>query len=151
MPVVDGIEDFQGESWHTGLWPHRPVTFANKRVAVIGTGASAVQMITEIAKTVGHLTVFQRTPNWCTPLRNSTISAPEMERSRELRRDLRALPRYLRLLHPRGRSAQRARRADAEREAFYEKLYQLPGSRSGRGTSATSSPIAPRTTRSRSS
>ena len=74
MPVIEGAGDFKGESYHTGLWPHHPVSFAGKRVAVIGTGASGVQTITEIAKTVGHLTVFQRTPNWCTPLRNGTTS-----------------------------------------------------------------------------
>jgi len=78
MPLIDGIEDFQGEWWHTGLWPHEPVRFENKRVAVIGTGASAVQAITEIAKTVGELTEFQSTPNWCAPLRNAPISPEEM-------------------------------------------------------------------------
>src|SRR5947207_284685 len=67
MPAIPGVESFRGESYHTGRWPHEPVSFERKRVAVIGTGATAVQAITEIAKTVGHLTVFQRTPNWCAP------------------------------------------------------------------------------------
>jgi cation diffusion facilitator CzcD-associated flavoprotein CzcO len=80
MPTIPGVDDFQGEAYHTGTWPHEPVTFADKRVAVIGTGATAVQAITEIAKTVGHLTVFQRTPNWCAPLHNSPIDA-ETQRS----------------------------------------------------------------------
>ena len=62
MPTIPGVESFRGEAYHTGRWPHEPVNFAGKRVAVIGTGATAVQAITEIAKTVGHLTVFQRTP-----------------------------------------------------------------------------------------
>ena len=70
MPTIPGVESFRGEAHHTGRWPHEPVSFASKRVAVIGTGATAVQAITEIAKTVGHLTVFQRTPNWCAPLHN---------------------------------------------------------------------------------
>jgi cation diffusion facilitator CzcD-associated flavoprotein CzcO len=56
---------FQGQSCHTHYWPKEPVRFAGKRVAVIGTGATGVQTITEVAKTVGHLTVFQRTPQWC--------------------------------------------------------------------------------------
>ena len=51
------------------------MTFEGKRVAVIGTGATGVQAITEIAKTAGSLTVFQRTPNFCAPLRNSPIDA----------------------------------------------------------------------------
>src|SRR5204863_268672 len=63
MPTIPGVESFRGEAYHTGRWPHEPVSFVGKRVAVIGTGATAVQAITEIAKTVGHLTVFQRTPN----------------------------------------------------------------------------------------
>src|SRR5262245_58303876 len=84
MPTIPGVEDFEGEAYHTGTWPHEPVTFAGKRVGVIGTGATAVQAITEIAKTVGHLTVFQRTPNWCAPLHNSPIDA-EAHRSLKAR------------------------------------------------------------------
>jgi len=75
MPNIPGLIDYQGEWYHTGLWPHKPVNFTGKRVGVIGTGATAVQLITEIAKEVGHLTVFQRTPNFCAPLRNSPIDA----------------------------------------------------------------------------
>src|SRR5438046_10676341 len=80
MPTIPGVESFRGEAYHTGLWPHEPVTFAGKRVAVIGTGATAVQAITEIAKTVGHLTVFQRTPDWCAPLHTSRIDAATQAR-----------------------------------------------------------------------
>ncbi|MEQ9643397.1 MAG: NAD(P)/FAD-dependent oxidoreductase [Alphaproteobacteria bacterium] len=77
MPNIPGVDDYQGESYHTGTWPHHPVSFENKRVAVIGTGATGVQAITEIAKTVGHMTVFQRTPNWCVPLGNAPITEAE--------------------------------------------------------------------------
>ncbi len=66
-PKFDGIESFEGESCHTGLWPKHKVSFEGKRVAVIGTGATGVQTIQEVAKTAKHLTVFQRRPNWCTP------------------------------------------------------------------------------------
>ena len=78
IPDFKGIDSFEGESWHTSLWPHDPVDFINKRVGVIGTGATAVQLITEVAKNVGHLTVFQRTPNYCVSLRNSPID-PETQ------------------------------------------------------------------------
>src|SRR6266478_2848834 len=64
MPRIPGVETFRGQSCHTHYWPKEPVRFAGKRVAVIGTGATGVQTITEVAKTVGHLTVFQRTPQW---------------------------------------------------------------------------------------
>jgi cation diffusion facilitator CzcD-associated flavoprotein CzcO len=73
FPDIPGLESFKGEWYHTGLWPKTPVTMAGKRVAVIGTGASGVQLITEIAKEVGHLTVFQRTANYCGPLHNGPI------------------------------------------------------------------------------
>src|SRR5436309_14285655 len=56
----------------------RPRLGDGKRVGIIGTGATAVQTIQEIAKTVGHLSVFQRTPNWCAPLQNGKISDVEM-------------------------------------------------------------------------
>jgi len=75
LPEIPGVESFKGTSFHTGRWPKEKVDFTGKRVGVIGTGATAVQLITEIAKECGHLTVFQRTANYCAPLRNSTIDA----------------------------------------------------------------------------
>ena len=61
-PDVPGREDFRGDSYHTGLWPATPVDFAGKRVAVIGTGSSGVQIAPVIADEVASLTVYQRTP-----------------------------------------------------------------------------------------
>jgi cation diffusion facilitator CzcD-associated flavoprotein CzcO len=79
IPPFAGLESFKGERYHTGRWPKEEPELAGKRVAVIGTGASAVQLIPEIAKVVGHLTVFQRRPNYCAPLRNATID-PETQK-----------------------------------------------------------------------
>ncbi|PDT73635.1 NAD(P)/FAD-dependent oxidoreductase [Bradyrhizobium sp. C9] len=78
MPRVPGIEDFKGLSFHTYYWPHEPVDLKGKKVAVIGTGATGIQVIGEIADKVGELTVFQRRPNWSAPLNNSAISEAEM-------------------------------------------------------------------------
>ncbi|MGY4226116.1 cation diffusion facilitator CzcD-associated flavoprotein CzcO [Bradyrhizobium sp. USDA 4503] len=78
MPRVPGIDDFKGRSFHTYYWPHEPVDLAGKKVAVIGTGATGIQLIGEIADKVGELTVFQRRPNWSAPLNNSAISVDEM-------------------------------------------------------------------------
>jgi cation diffusion facilitator CzcD-associated flavoprotein CzcO len=78
VPNFAGIDSFKGESFHTARWPKERVDFTGKRVGVIGTGATAVQLITEIAKEVGHLTVFQRTANYCAPLRNGPID-PETQ------------------------------------------------------------------------
>ena len=78
MPRYAGIEEFRGESFHTYNWPHDPVRLAGRRVGVIGTGATGVQLIAAIAPEVGSLHVFQRRPNWCAPLHNGPISAEEM-------------------------------------------------------------------------
>ncbi|WP_410876287.1 flavin-containing monooxygenase [Nocardia sp. A7] len=66
LPEIPGIESFTGTTMHTSRWDHRQ-DLRGKRVAIIGTGASAVQVIPEIASQVQHLTVFQRTPIWCLP------------------------------------------------------------------------------------
>jgi len=78
MPRIEGIDRFKGQWFHTYNWPHKSVDIAGKKVAVIGTGATAVQLIPEIAGKVDELFVFQRRPNWCAPLHNSKISDEEM-------------------------------------------------------------------------
>jgi cyclohexanone monooxygenase len=76
-PDFPGLDDFDGE-WHlTGRWPDEDVDFAGKRVAVIGTGATAVQLIPILAHTAKQVQVFQRTPNYVLPARNYTISDDE--------------------------------------------------------------------------
>ena len=128
MPAIDGIGDFRGEAYHTAQWPHETVTFSNKRVAVIGTGATGVQTIQEVAKTAGHLSVFQRSPNYCAPLLNRPIDA-------KTQREIQAS--YPEIFARCGKSfagfihdVDRRKALDvspAEREAFYEKLYNEPG------------------------
>ncbi|MDQ8044306.1 MAG: NAD(P)/FAD-dependent oxidoreductase [Patulibacter sp.] len=66
IPSIEGLSDFDGPVFHSARWQH-DVDLAGKRVAVIGTGASAIQFVPEIQKTVGHMTVFQRTPPWLLP------------------------------------------------------------------------------------
>jgi cation diffusion facilitator CzcD-associated flavoprotein CzcO len=79
IPDFEGLDSFKGTWCHTGRWPAEGMDLAGKRVGVIGTGATGVQLITAIAKDVGHLTVFQRTANYCAPLRNGPID-PETQR-----------------------------------------------------------------------
>ena len=74
VPVFKGIHDFKGKWYHTGLWPHEGVDFSGKRVGVIGTGSSGVQMIPVIAQQAKHLTVFQRTANFSLPARNEPMT-----------------------------------------------------------------------------
>jgi cyclohexanone monooxygenase len=70
LPEIPGVGSFRGATYHTGEWPHEGVDFAGQRVAVIGTGSSAIQAIPVIAEQAAHLTVFQRTPNYSIPSRN---------------------------------------------------------------------------------
>ena len=79
VPDFAGLESFEGDWCHTGRWPKEGMDLAGKRVGVIGTGATAVQLIPEIAGEVAHLTVFQRTANYCAPLRNGPID-PDTQR-----------------------------------------------------------------------
>ncbi len=128
MPRYPGIEKFKGQSFHTFHWPQQPVDLTGKKVAVIGTGATAIQVIGEIADKVGELTVFQRRPNWASPLNNSKISEQEMAEIR-VRYDeiLAACART-----PGGFVHEPDRRGfyevtREERLALWDKLYDEPG------------------------
>lgn len=82
LPPFEGLADFRGDWYLTSRWPHVPVNLGGKRVAVVGTGSSGVQAITEIAKTAAHLTVMQRTPHYAVPAHNR---APDRTRIRRLK------------------------------------------------------------------
>ena len=83
LPKIEGIASFRGISFHASNWPHEPLDLTGKRVAVIGSGATAIQLIPEVAKAAEQLTVFQRRPNWAAPLNNAPISETEMAEIRE--------------------------------------------------------------------
>src|SRR5690349_18631581 len=128
MPTIPGVATFEGQSCHTHYWPKEEVKFEGKRVAVIGTGATAVQAITEIAKTVGHLTVFQRTPNWCAPLHNSPIDAAMQARIKATYAEIFARCRASFGCFIHDADPRKALEVSAEeREALFEKLYREPG------------------------
>lgn len=77
-PGVPGAASFAGDTYHTARWPREDVDFAGRRVAVIGTGSSGVQLIPEIAGRAAELTVFQRTAAFTLPARNRPIGAAEL-------------------------------------------------------------------------
>ncbi|MBR0694365.1 NAD(P)/FAD-dependent oxidoreductase [Bradyrhizobium lablabi] len=124
LPRIEDLGSFRGQSFHTARWPKQPVHLAGKRVAVIGTGATGVQTIQTIAAEVGHLTVFQRTPNWCAPLHNGKIDAETQLKIKAgypeiFRRCHETFACFIHTPDPRGAFEV----SDEEREAFYEKLY----------------------------
>ena len=86
IPTWAGLDSFEGRAYHTSRWPHGGVDFTGKRVGIIGTGATAVQAIPEIAQQARQLTVFQRTPNFCVPARNGKVD-PEVTKARKARYD----------------------------------------------------------------
>ena len=128
VPEFEGLETFQGAWRHTGRWPKEGMDLAGKRVGVIGTGATGVQLITEIAKEVGHLTVFQRTANYCAPLRNGPI---DDEMQREIKANYPEIFKkcsetagsFIHQFDP--RSALEV--SEEERREQYEKLWAEPG------------------------
>ncbi|WP_104903171.1 NAD(P)/FAD-dependent oxidoreductase [Pseudomonas sp. LH1G9] len=75
-----GQTDFNGQIYHTGLWPKDPVDFSGKRVAVVGTGATGIQVIQTIAPAVGSMKVFVRTPQYVIPMRNPKYSKEDWEK-----------------------------------------------------------------------
>jgi cation diffusion facilitator CzcD-associated flavoprotein CzcO len=78
-PNFNGLDTFAGKIHHTAQWPHDPVDFTGKRVAVIGTGSSGIQSIPLIAEQAAHLYVFQRTPNYSVPAGNKPLSPEELD------------------------------------------------------------------------
>ena len=127
-PRFEGMDTFRGPSFHTFDWPHEGLDLTDKRVGIVGTGATAVQIIGAIADKVGDLTVFQRRPNWCAPLHNAEITPDEMAQIKAS---------YDKIFEacdqtPGGfiHGPDRRKLAEVPREerlAFWEKLYASPG------------------------
>ena len=69
-PEIPGLNRFKGALYRAARWPHEPVRFEGKRVGVIGTGSTGIQIVQEVGKTAGELFVFQRTPSFTMPMRN---------------------------------------------------------------------------------
>jgi cation diffusion facilitator CzcD-associated flavoprotein CzcO len=78
-PPFEGLDRFEGESYMTARWPSQPVSFAGRRVGVVGTGATGVQVIPEVARVAEHVTVFQRTPTYVIPSRNHPLERWQRE------------------------------------------------------------------------
>src|SRR5699024_9669982 len=82
-PSIEGLEDFAGECHHTARWPQNGLDMTGKRVVVVGTGASGVQVVEQAAESADQVTVFQRTPNMALPMRQRPLSAKDNEQIRD--------------------------------------------------------------------
>ena len=127
-PRIPGRESFAGDTFHTSRWPDGESSFADKRVAVIGTGATGIQVIQEAAKTASQLYVFQRTPNYCAPLNNAPIGDEERASLKTRYPEIIARCRstnswFLHDADPRSVFEL----SEADREAFLDALYRAKG------------------------
>jgi cation diffusion facilitator CzcD-associated flavoprotein CzcO len=128
IPELPGLNDFAGERHHTALWPQHGLDLAGKRVGVIGTGASGVQVAQEAAGVAAHLTVFQRTPNLALPMRQKKLDDDTIRRMKET---------YPEMFDKRAKTfagfdydvlAKSALEvSDDERQATFERLWQIGG------------------------
>lgn len=129
-PSVPGMESFRGEIHHTGHWPLDEVAIAGKKVGVIGTGSSGIQLISAIAPTVESLVVFQRTPHYSLPIRNAEVEQAEEAIFKQEYPAYRAhLKRDFRGAHYMAGTPQPSAMAvsSEERDAVYEALWEEGG------------------------
>lgn len=129
-PKVEGIETFKGQWHHTALWPQEGVDMAGKRVAIIGTGSSGVQVAQEAALNAKQVTVYQRTPNLALPMHQKQLSAEDNHRMK---------PELPAAFEARGKCfagfdfnfvpKNATEVSDAERNAILEKLWSTGGFR----------------------
>ncbi|MDE2006563.1 MAG: NAD(P)/FAD-dependent oxidoreductase [Rhodospirillales bacterium] len=130
LPDFPGLQSFRGQWYHSGLWPKDGVDFTGKRVGVIGTGSSGVQMIPLIARQAKHLHVFQRTANFSLPARNAPMDPAREQRHKaeypERRRAAQDTP-FAIAGHPKPTKAT-LEATEQERRAAYEAKWQEGGS-----------------------
>jgi cation diffusion facilitator CzcD-associated flavoprotein CzcO len=128
LPPIPGLERFEGDWYHTGAWPRDGVDLSGKKVGLIGTGSTGIQVTPVIAPQVDHLTVFQRTPNYTVPARNIPLTH---ERLGEIKATYPAIRRKARKsfagfpYDPSPYSALEV--SPEEREATYERLWSEEG------------------------
>ncbi len=130
VPDIPGLDTFSGRVLHTGRWPAEAVDFSGQRVAVVGTGSSAIQAIPIIAGDAAQLIVFQRTASYSVPARNAPLSPGELARIKADYAGFRARNRAM----PGGfgadlgwNTASALDYTDEERDAQYEERWQRGG------------------------
>ena len=123
-PEITGFDDFKGEIYFTGRWPHEKVKLDGKRVAIIGTGSSGIQAIPLIAEQAAHLTVFQRTPNFAFPAHNGPSPADRVALLEKDRDDYREQARWSLAGVPLPRATEFSwQLTDAERRERFDKAW----------------------------
>lgn len=127
-PQWPGLPTYRGETHHTGQWPHEEIGFSGRRVGVIGTGSSGIQLIPVLAAQADRFVVFQRTPNFSVPARNRPLSDDEQRDVKDRYPQIRRLQRQSATgaLHPStGKSVLAA--TDEERTRELETRWEFGG------------------------
>lgn len=128
IPDLPGLNDFAGERHHTALWPQQGLDMHGKRIGVIGTGASGVQVAQEAAGLVAHLTVFQRTPNLALPMRQKKLDDDTIRRMKETYPEM--FDRRTKTFagfHYDVLATSALEVSDVERQAIFERLWEIGG------------------------
>ena len=129
VPDFKGVDNFKGDWYHSGLWPKEEVHFSGKRVGIIGTGSTAIQIIPQVAKQAKHLHIFQRTANYSLPARNGPLAeekrAIHKKKYRELRKQAYSTPFGIAGYPPPEKGAFEA--TPKEREAKYHQKWDEGG------------------------
>ncbi len=129
LPDIAGRDSFEGATYHTGDWPHEGVDLTGLKVAVIGTGSSAIQAIPVMAEQAAELTVFQRTPNYSVPARNQAMTEDYAKSWKQdyarFRKEARETTRSGILYDFPQQSALEA--SEAEREEIYRARWEIGG------------------------
>jgi cation diffusion facilitator CzcD-associated flavoprotein CzcO len=128
IPELPGLERFAGEWHHTGAWPHEPVDFSGKRVGLVGTGSTGIQVTPVVAAQAAELTVFQRTPNYSVPARNFSLTHDQMSEIKANYGEIRRKARNSFAGFPYDHSDKSAMEVTPEeRQATYERLWAEEG------------------------
>ena len=128
VPAIPGLENFKGDWYHTGHWPHEGVDFTGKRVGMIGTGSTGIQAAPVIAERAKHLTVFQRTANYSVPARNVPLTTEFKQYVKQNAREIRAVTRQT--YNGMGFKVEERNAVDMpseEREKIYEAAWERGG------------------------
>ncbi len=132
LPDFPGRDSFRGDAYHTGAWPHEGVDFTGKRVVVIGTGATAVQAIPEIAEQAAHVTVLQRTPNYDIAGGNRPMDAEDGRKIKDNYREIWQTTRETGFGFPYPTADRTAMSvSDEERRQIFEEAWERGGFRLG--------------------
>lgn len=128
LPRLPGLDAFAGPVHHTSRWPREGVEIAGRRVAVIGTGSSGIQIVPQIARVAEQLTVFQRTPNYVSPSGNRPVSDAEHAEIRRRYDEIWAQVRANRAGHPYSLTGRIAKEhGEAERTRIFEEAWARGG------------------------